>query len=86
MIRTGDSITVVWPNQLVIPGVDPASYTVNITLYCLTDPQRGVWSETMSLASKVPNIGRAQVTVPDLRSRRIPSFGCIASLQVGLVD
>ena len=83
IIRTGDSITVMWSNQSVIPGIDPASYTVDITLHCLTDPERGVWSEAASLASRVPNTGRAQVTVPNLRNFGISNVS-IAVLQVGL--
>ena len=81
LIRTGDSFTVVWSNQTVIPGVDPALYTVNITLFCLNDPEREIRTETATLASNVSNTGQAQVTVPNLS---IPGMDvCAASVQVG---
>ena len=72
---------VMWSNQSVVPCVDPNSFTVDVTLYCLSSSR--VWTETATLARSIPNTGQATVTVPDLSVFEI-SDECLASVQVGL--
>ena len=81
LVRSGDSFRVMWSSQSVVPRVDPNSFTVDVTLYCLSSSR--VWTETATLARSIPNTGQATVTVPDLSGSGITDV-CLASVQVGL--
>ena len=78
-----ESVSLTWLRDAVFPVQNPDNYTVDIWMYRLSQIRR-VWIRTACLASKIPNSGRATVTVPRLeRSASDPRFSVVA-IQVAL--
>lgn len=81
VLQPSTPLTITWSPISLIYAIDPNSYTVDVSLYRLTDTYcGGTWTEIANLASSVPNTGEAQVIIPELNGAEVFPI----TVQVGL--